>query len=103
MSKTRFDLEQDILSVSAITDDLDNFLSMYYDGATKMTEDDVFNYVFGIRNVLKLRCDKAWDTFTQVFELDQYNTKSNGGYAPVMQPFDTMAALDKLTIKKEAA
>jgi len=103
MSKTRFDLEQDLLSLNSTTDDLDNFLQMYYDAPTKMTEDDIYNYVFGIRNVLKLRFEKAWDTYLQHFELDAYAKNNIAGYAPVIRPYDTNAALDSLAIKKEVA
>jgi hypothetical protein len=73
--KNRFDLEQDLLDVSAICKDLDLFLEAYSDLPTKMTEDQVFNYVFGIRNVLHLRFEKAWDTYCRVFEIDGYADK----------------------------
>ena len=75
MTKSRFDLEQDLLDVSATCKDIDLFLEAFYDSPTEMNEDDVFNYVFGIRNILHLRAEKAWDTYCQVFELDRYNPK----------------------------
>lgn len=69
---SRFDLEQDILNIQWIIDDIDTFLWLYYDGPTKLDEDEVFNYVFGIRNVLKLKCEKAWETYCKTYELDHH-------------------------------
>lgn len=71
MKIDRFDLEQDILNIQWIIDDIDTFLWLYSDGP-KMDEDEVFNYVSGIRNVLKLKCEKAWETYCKTYELDHH-------------------------------
>lgn len=70
--KTRFDLENAIMAVQNTEDDIKAFLEAYVDRPVKMTEDDVWNYVSGIQHVLKLRNGVLWDTFKQVFELDEY-------------------------------
>ena len=76
--KTRFDLEQDILNVTGMTQDLDTLLWRIMDSPEgPLTEDDLANIIIGLRYTLQLRCDKLWDTFTQVFELDQYRSKDN--------------------------
>lgn len=76
--KTRFDLEQDILSVTGMTQDLDTLLWRIMDSPDgPLTEDDLANIVIGLRYTLELRSDKLWDTFTQVFELDQYRSNEN--------------------------
>lgn len=76
--KTRFDLEQDILTLTAITQDLDTLLWRIMDSPDgPLTEDDLANILIGLRYTLQLRGDKLWDTFTQVFELDQYRSEEN--------------------------
>ena len=76
--KTRFDLEQDILTLTAITQDLDTLLWRMMDSPDgPLTEDDLANIIIGLRYTLQLRGDKLWDTFTQVFELDQYRSNDN--------------------------
>ena len=76
--KTRFDLEQDILTLTAITQDLDTLLWRMMDSPDgPLTEDDLANIIIGLRYTLELRGDKLWDTFTQVFELDQYRSNDN--------------------------
>lgn len=79
MSKTRFDLENDICAISTIEDDLETFLGIFLDSPHKMTEDELWNYISGIRHVLKLRRERLWDTFLQVFELDQYHKGADDG------------------------
>jgi len=75
LTKSRFDLEQDLLRVQAICEDIDLFLEQFYDSPKEMTEDDVWNILAGIRYVLELRCNKSWDTFCQLFEVDEYRPK----------------------------
>lgn len=78
MNKTRFDLEQDILNVTSMTQDLDTLLWRILDSPDgPLTEDDLANIIIGLRYTLQLRGDKLWDTFTQVFELDQHRSKDN--------------------------
>ena len=76
--KTRFDLEQDLLNLTGMTQDLDTLLWRIYDSPDgPLTEDDLANIIIGLRYTLELRGDKLWDTFTQVFELDQYKGEEN--------------------------
>jgi hypothetical protein len=76
--KTRFDLEQDILNITGMTEDLDTLLWRIMDSPDgPLTEDDLTNIVIGLRYILQLRGDKLWDTFSQVFELDQYRSNDN--------------------------
>ncbi len=76
--KTRFDLEQDILNITGMTEDLDTLLWRIMDSPDgPLTEDDLTNIVIGLRYILQLRSDKLWDTFSQVFEIDQYRSNDN--------------------------
>ena len=70
--KTRFDLEDAIMRVRDIEGDIEAFLQMYSDNPIPMTEDDVWNYLSGIKHVFSLRNCILWDTFKQVHKLDEY-------------------------------
>jgi hypothetical protein len=76
MKKTRFHLEDDIQAVWTTKEDILTFLTMYADRPQHMTEDDVYNYLFGIANVLDLRMQKLWDTYKQHFKLDEYRNRN---------------------------
>jgi len=69
---TRFDLEQDIMQLYNTSEDLDLFLKAYIDGETPMTEDHIWNIVYGIKCMQVLRADKVLDVMARVFKLDQY-------------------------------
>jgi hypothetical protein len=72
----RFDLEQELLSLWAIKDDLAKFHWLYIDCPDKvLTQDDICNMLMAIENILDLRMYKTWDTFCQVFELDNYRSE----------------------------
>ena len=71
--KTRFDLEDAISRVRDIEDDIEAFLQMYMDGPTRMSQDEVWNYLSGIKHVFQLRNGVLWDTFKQVHGLDEYS------------------------------
>jgi hypothetical protein len=76
--KTRFDLEQDLLNLTGMTQDLDTLLWRIMDSPDgPLTEDDLANIIIGLRYTLQLRGDKLWDTFTQVFQIDQYKGEDN--------------------------
>jgi steroid 5-alpha reductase family enzyme len=70
----KIDLEDAITSVWAVKEDIDLFLWRYADHPNVMTEDEVWNMVAGISNILDLRCEKLWDTYCKKFELDAYAT-----------------------------
>lgn len=74
ITKNRFDMEQDILSIWDLKKDLETFLELYCDRPKPMTEDEVYNYVYGIANTLDLRIERLWDSFCQCFLLDEYAT-----------------------------
>jgi len=62
----RFDLEQDIIKCAQIEDYLDEFLRQYLDKAEHMSEDDVYNYISGIKYASKLQNQRLWDGFEQM-------------------------------------
>jgi hypothetical protein len=74
------DLENAITNVWAVKEDLNLFLWRYLDHPQAMTEDEVWNMVAGISNVLDLRCEKLWDTYCKKFELDHYASEEKKAY-----------------------
>lgn len=74
----RFDLEQDIIKCAQVEDYLDEFLRQYLDKAEHMSEDDVYNYISGIKYASKLQNQRLWDGFEQMVgnghfvQLDKY-------------------------------
>lgn len=71
-TRTRFDLEQDIMAIWGVKEELEMFLAEYIDGDQVMDQDDVWNYVHAIAMMTELRSRRLWDTFRQVLELDEY-------------------------------
>jgi len=62
----RFDLEQDIMKCAQVEDYLDEFLRQYLDKPEHMTEDEVYNYISGIKYASKLQNQRLWDGFEQM-------------------------------------
>lgn len=67
----RFDLEMQICQLDNFVDDLNDLT--YGILELEMTEDEVVNALSGIAVMMKVKNKKLFDTFTQVFHLDQYN------------------------------
>lgn len=76
----KHDLESAITNVWAVKDDLDLFLWRYLDHPDIMDEDEVWNMVAGISQVLELRCSKLWDEYCKDKELDHYATEEKLAY-----------------------
>lgn len=71
-TKTRFDLEQDILKAWGLGEDLQTLTAMYMDGRQVMSIDELWSKLDAIRNIHDLHMQQLWDTFLQVQELDGY-------------------------------
>lgn len=70
----RFDLEQDIMLAWQTGDDIDLLYKHHGDAPRPMTEDQVANALLGIKVLHDMRMEKLMDTYSRVFELDQYCT-----------------------------
>lgn len=68
------DLEDDILLAWRTCDDLDLFFKHHGDHPKPMTEDEVSNMIYGIKQIHNLRMEKLFETFKKVHELDEYCT-----------------------------
>lgn len=73
-TKNRMDVENAIQQVRNSVDDLSTFIEMYIDHPNTMTEDDVWNYIDGIRIVLQLRVENLWNAHIQREHIDGYGT-----------------------------
>jgi hypothetical protein len=68
----RFELEQAIME-SDMTNDLKTAFERHCDGQP-MSQDEVDNLLMGLWQVSQMRQWKLWDTFTRVYQLDDYRT-----------------------------
>jgi hypothetical protein len=73
-------IETEIHNLWMVKTHLDVFLEMYCDSPRPMTEDQVWNYVAGIGNVLELQMEKLFDVYKQEFQLDEYATDEQKAY-----------------------
>lgn len=73
ISVNRFDLEDAIMNVWDIEQDIDTLLWKLMDCSEgSMTEDDLANYLLGMKSLLNLRCERLFDTYCKVYKLDHY-------------------------------
>ena len=68
MKKDRFDLEQEIMECWSITTDIEN-LRVALDSS--MTEDEVDNYLLGLRAIYEVKFTKLFDTFGELIQTQQ--------------------------------
>ena len=57
----RFDLEQHIMKCWNVTEDID---SLYYASET-MTEDEIQNYLLGLKAIYEVKFNKLWSAFEE--------------------------------------
>ena len=75
--KDRFDLESAITDVLYTEKDIDALLWRIMDSPEgKLTDDDLANYLLGLKTVLSLRGEMLWDTYCQFLKLDKYNGRN---------------------------
>lgn len=67
----RFALEDQIHSLLSICEHIDLLSENILEN--DMSTDEVANFTIGLSVLLKMKHDKLFDTFRQVFKLDQYN------------------------------
>lgn len=86
----RFDLEQQILQMWNTKDDLDLFLEAYLDGPKPMTEDEVYNVVYGIACLHDLKSQKAFRTFEKLLK-DIHDAKAEDTMSKVNEALEQAA------------
>ena len=73
-TKNRMDVENAIMQVQSTIYDLEAFTEMYIDLPNEMAIDEVWSYIEGIKNVLKLRTELLWNAHRQREHIDGYGT-----------------------------
>ena len=74
----RFKLEEAVHAAWATKEDIELLFRNFYDGPKEMTADEVANALLGIAAIHNIRMQELWNTFTQLFELDQYRKEREG-------------------------
>jgi hypothetical protein len=70
--KDRMDVEDAIQHVETTVQDIDALIERYVDRPDHISEDEMWNYLEGIKCVLKLRIDGLWDAHRQRECIDGY-------------------------------
>ena len=68
------DLEDAIYLAWRTSEDLDMFFKHHGDHPVPMTEDEVSNMIYGIKQLHDMRMEKLFDVFKKVHQLDEYCT-----------------------------
>ena len=72
MNKDRFDLEEAIQHVWTTVDDIRTVNEMMYDSDMVWDDDKRWNAMEGLAAVMACKCEKLWNIFKQVHEIDEY-------------------------------
>ena len=70
--KNRFDLEHDIMNVWAVKDHLDKVIWRMMDHPEVLSQDQIWNHLEAVKNSFDLHCEALFDTYLQVFKLNNY-------------------------------
>ena len=70
--KDRFDLEEAIHHVWSTVEDIRTVNEMMYDSDLVWDDDKRWNVMEGLAAVMECKCEKLWNIFKQVHELDEY-------------------------------
>lgn len=70
--KDRFDLENEINELHTYADQIDLVSDSIINTADNVDKDVIFNALNGISTLLHMKTDKLFNTFCEVFSLDQY-------------------------------
>lgn len=73
--KTRFDLEQEIMSCWAVVDDIGRIYHHVGDnprfvGLAPTAEDEIMNLLLGLKSLYELKFENLWTTFEEVIKND---------------------------------
>jgi hypothetical protein len=75
----RFDLEQDILKVWGISDLIEEFMRQHIDGPQPFTDDEFFNKLNGIKEILNMNSQRLWDGFELMLKKRHFKTREEIG------------------------
>jgi hypothetical protein len=67
-----YDLEEAIMKAWQTSNDLEMFFKHYGDSPSPMTEDEVANMIYGIKQIHDMRMEHLFDMYRAQFKLDEY-------------------------------
>lgn len=67
-SVSRFDLEQQIMECWNVAEDIENLRWAMLDSKGGMSEDDVDNYLLGMKTMYHIKFEKLFDTFEKLIQ-----------------------------------
>lgn len=70
--KDRFDLENEINELHTYADQIDLVSNTIISTAKDIDKDTIINALSGLSTLLNMKTNKLFDTFCEVFKLDQY-------------------------------
>lgn len=76
LSKDRSDLESTIMALGHTADDLRVLAESVLDGQLIYDEDRLHTALTGLAELVDARFEKSFDTYKQVFELDEYSLRA---------------------------
>lgn len=94
------DLEDAIYLAWRTSDDLDLFFKHHGDHPKPMTEDEVSNMIYGIKQMHDMRMEKLFEVFRKVHQLDEYCTDPEK-LAARERVFNDAVDFDKTLTKKK--
>ena len=80
MNKDIRDLETHIHNLWAVKEQVHTLLWRYMDHPEAMTEDDMANQLMAVEYTLDLYCEKLFDEYKQIAQLDEYATEEAKAY-----------------------
>ena len=76
----RFDLETHITNLHSIVDSLNDISFGILE--SDLSKDETVNAIDGLAVITKIKLEKLFDVFTQVFKLDNYRDSANEALIP---------------------
>lgn len=70
--KDRFDLENEINELHTYADQIDLVSDSIINATKDIDKDTIINALSGLGTLLNMKTNKLFDTFCEVFKLDQY-------------------------------
>jgi len=68
----KYDLEEAIMKAWQTSNDLEMFFKYHGDHPKPMTEDEVANMIYGLKQIHDMRMEHLFDMYRMQFKLDEY-------------------------------
>lgn len=82
----RFTLEDQIVQCWATADDIDLVFERVLDAPEPLSENDIANALLGISTLHNMRCQRLFETFTQLVKQGAFNETTTRAFSPFEEP-----------------